>query len=167
LTGEVVGNTASFVFKINNITINNDNNTFNIDSFNIVNNSHANNQKLAPKSNGYFDIVLVPEDVKVSVLYNITFDLSNITNEKIKFDSVINNDTSMPLTRTAQYTYTGVMSLADVTNHTSSTIRVNLRWENDEANNEIDSKMEGTTLEIPVTINLAQYLGEEIIEYTG
>jgi hypothetical protein len=167
LTGEVVGNTASFVFKINNITINNDNNTFNIDSFNIVNNSHANNQKLAPKSNGYFDIVLVPEDVKVSVLYNITFDLSNITNEKIKFDSVINNDTSMPLTRTAQYTYTGVMSLADVTNHLSNTIRVNLRWENDEANNEIDSKMEGTTLEIPVTINLAQYLGEEIIEYTG
>jgi hypothetical protein len=167
LTGEVVGNTASFVFKINNITINNDNNTFNIDSFNIVNNSHANNQKLAPKSNGYFDIVLVPEDVKVSVLYNITFDLSNITNEKIKFDSVINNDTSMPLTRTAQYTYTGVMSLAAVTNHLSNTIRVNLRWENDEANNEIDSKMEGTTLEIPVTINLAQYLGEEIIEYTG
>ena len=59
------------------------------------------------------------------------------------------------------------MSLADVTNHLSNTIRVNLRWENDEANNEIDSKMEGTTLEIPVTINLAQYLGEEIIEYTG
>src|SRR5574344_321766 len=168
LTGNVTAPAAGYIFKINDATINSANSTFVINGLVASGNTHSNNQTLAPSSSAYFDIILEPVSIDVAIRYDITIDFSNLHNDKITFDNIMNFTKSSLLTRTGEFTYTGVIPLVDVTSNTSNTIRTALIWTNDETNNETDSKMMDLgTISVPVSILITQYTGETITEYTG
>ena len=120
--------------------------------------------KLAPGVSGYFDIVIDPTDTDVSVRYDINFDFSEFENTNIVVTSIeeINNKT---IVKTGTNKYTGVIPLSEIKNGVTNTIRVNVKWDNNEDNNEYDSSLgavPNNVKNIPVFINVSQYLGETI-----
>ena len=141
-----------------------------IDNFKMVTNSNVKDGKIAPGTSGTLDLILDPVDTDVSVRFDVSFNKISQA-EQIKLISIEKVDGNTNLIKTAESTYSGVMGLSEITNKTAAvTIRIEIGWENDEANNEIDTKI-GTAqtldLEIPIEINVCQYLGEEIIEFNG
>lgn len=164
ITVEVAAKTASFVLKINDSVINKENNNFIINNLNVYGNKHANPEKIAPGSTAYFDLVFDPESVDTAIRYDITLDFNSITNRKLNFDSIINITKNIPLIRTGEFTYSGVISLEEIKNKEKNTVRTTLIWQNDEANNEEDSKTLGT-INIPVNILITQYMGETLTEF--
>ena len=141
--------------------------TFNVDSINIIDSSNVKEGKLAPSTMGYFDVVIDPSNTSVSVWYVITFDFSSITgNFSVTAIEEVNSGN---LIRTGENTYTKVISLADIKNGTTNTVRVHVKWNNIEENNDVDSVIGSTKnnyINIPVTVIVSQYLGEVIEEYT-
>lgn len=141
--------------------------TFNVDSINIIDSSNVKEGKLAPSTMGYFDVVIDPRNTSVSVRYDITFDFSSITgNFSVTAIEEVNSGN---LIRTGENTYTKVISLADIKNGTTNTVRVHVKWNNIEENNDVDSVIGSTKnnyINIPVTVIVSQYLGEVIEEYT-
>lgn len=141
--------------------------TFTVDSINIIDSSNVKEGKLAPSTMGYFDVVIDPRDTSVSVRYDITFDFSSVTgNFSVTAIEEVNSGN---LIRTGENTYTKVISLADIKNGTTNTVRVYVKWNNIEENNEVDSVIGSTKdnyINIPVTVIVSQYLGEVIEEYT-
>ena len=141
--------------------------TFNVDSINIIDSSNVKEGRLAPSTMGYFDVVIDPRNTSVSVRYDITFDFSSITgNFSVTAIEEVNSGN---LIRTGENTYTKVISLADIKNGTTNTVRVYVKWNNIEENNDVDSVIGSTKnnyINIPVTVIVSQYLGEVIEEYT-
>lgn len=141
--------------------------TFTVDSINIIDSSNVKEGRLAPSTMGYFDVVIDPRDTSVSVRYDITFDFSSVTgNFSVTAIEEVNSGN---LIRTGENTYTKVISLADIKNGTTNTVRVYVKWNNIEENNDVDSAIGSTKdnyINIPVTVIVSQYLGEVIEEYT-
>ena len=141
--------------------------TFNVDSINIIDSSNVKEGKLAPSTMGYFDVVIDPRNTSVSVRYDITFDFSSIIgNFSVTALEEVNSGN---LIRTGENTDTKVISLADIKNGTTNTVRVHVKWNNIEENNDVDSVIGSTKnnyINIPVTVIVSQYLGEVIEEYT-
>ena len=64
------------------------------------------------------------------------------------------------IVHTGTYTYSNIMTLEDIENNETNTIRVYISWINDENNNEKDSelgKVPNNKLEIPVLVEITQY----------
>lgn len=141
--------------------------TFNVDSINIIDSSNVKEGKLAPSTMGYFDVVIDPRNTSVSVRYDITFDFSSVTGNFSVTEIV--EITSGNLIKTGENTYSKFISLADIKNGTTNTVRVHVKWNNIEENNDVDSVIGSTKnnyINIPVTVIVSQYLGEVIEEYT-
>lgn len=141
--------------------------SFTVDSINIIDSSNVKEGKLAPSTVGYFDIIIDPRDTSVSVRYDITFDFSSVTGNFSVTEIV--EITSGNLIKTGENTYSKFISLADIKNGTTNTVRVYVKWNNIEENNDIDSAIGSTKdnyINIPVTVMVSQYLGEVIEEYT-
>lgn len=140
-----------------------------INNFLMSENANVKEGKLAPGVSGSLEIVLDPQDTEVSVRYDIS--LGDIGKEQIKLSSVELIEGAGELVKTAEETYSGIMNLSEITNKTAkATIKLTVLWENNEDNNEEDTAI-GTkkryNLEIPITINVSQYLGEKIDEYVS
>ena len=91
-----------------------------------------------------------------------------LINDKISIVSVEEIESGNTLTRTAETTYTGLISLSDIKAGKTNKIKVRLSWENDENNNQMDTtlgKLKGYTVNIPINVTATQYLGETIEEY--
>ena len=116
---------------------------------------------------GYFDILIDPRNTSVSVRYDITFDFSSFNgNFSI---SNIEEITSGNLVRTGENTYTKVIPISDIKNGVTNTIRVYVKWNNSEENNDVDSAIgmiKNNYFSIPVEVIVSQYLGEVIEKYT-
>ena len=70
--------------------------------------------------------------------------------------------------RTDESTYTGVITLNDIKEKKVNNIRVKITWLNDEENNKADTTMgtiENYKINIPIEVDVTQYLGETIEEY--
>lgn len=159
---------AKWQVKINDDVVNGSSSTFSVDSINWESNGYVLEGKVAPGMNGYFDIIIDPNDTDVSLKYDISFDFSNLQEEQFVINDVVEVN-GRTLVKTGENIYTGVILLEEIKNGIVSTIRVDLSWINDEANNEIDSSLAnvyGTSLDIPVTVTLWQYNNEEIVEYS-
>lgn len=159
---------AKWQVKINDDVVNGSSSTFSVDSINWESNGYVLEGKVAPGVNGYFDIIIDPNDTDVSLKYDISFDFSNLQEEQFVINDVVEVN-GRTLVKTGENIYTGVILLEEIKNGIVSTIRVDLSWINDEANNEIDSSLAnvyGTSLDIPVTVTLWQYNNEEIVEYS-
>lgn len=140
------------------------NETFIVDKINLINNDNVLEGKMAPGSKGYFDIVIDPTDTDTSIRYDISFDFSSL-NDKIVV-SGIEEITSGNLVRTGKNTYSKVITLNEIKNAITNTIRVYIKWDNsdDESDSAIGSVI-NNFINVPVTIAAYQYLGEKIDIY--
>lgn len=149
----------------------NDNNlntteTFTIDNFTFQETDTVAKDKIAPGKLGWFDILIDARDTQVSIIYEITFDFtslpSNITVEKIE---EING---REIIKTGPNTYSNYITLEDINNNLKDTIRVHIKWNNDEENNENDTNIgiiKNNSIKIPVSITVSQYLNDTIEPY--
>lgn len=167
-TDEIVSNdikTAKWNIKINDTLLGNTT-SFVVDGIKIEENDYTKENKLAPGTSGYFDILIDPTDTDVSIKYAISFDFSNVPEGiDVLGVSETSGDT---LIKTGENTYTNVLTLNDIKTGIKNNIRVNFSWNNIETNNIEDSKLGliyNNKIEIPVEIEVLQYLGEEIKEY--
>lgn len=158
-------NIAKWNVMINGKNINNEQ-RFIIDSINILEKGNVKNGKMAPGTEGYFDIVIEPNDTDTSIIYNVTFDFTKV-NGSFKINK-IEEITSGNLIMTGESTYSKVITLDEIKRGVTNTIRVYIKWDNIEENNEEDSQIgltKNNFINIPVIVEVTQYLGEEILEY--
>lgn len=166
---------GEWVIKLNDLDIYAENGAkvqFTLNKFNNFSNEYASPDKIAPSSKGYTDIAINPAGTDVAVRYDIQLDLSSITDKGINAEAwleIQSPTANMQFKRTEENTYSGTISLADVQTNQIATIRCYVEWLNDETKNQQDtvigSKTERETIDIPVTVTVTQYLGEELVEY--
>lgn len=158
-----------------NITVNGEEITtgtetsFVIDQINTTQNDYVKPGKLAPGLSGSFEIAINPQDTNVSVRYDITLNQEELGGSNLSIKSIQEVEKGYELIKTAENTYTGVMTLEDITNRTNHKIKMEIEWVDDGINNENDAeigKNETHKLQIPITVHAIQYLGEEISPLT-
>lgn len=166
---------GAWIVKINgtNIATGTDLQSFTINDLTYNSNDYVLAGKIAPGLLGYFDIEIDATEASVAVRYDVTIDFSSLNlSDSIKFTKLVRvvdgAESEEGITKTAESTYTGVVSLSDIEAGKTNTIRVYLGWEDDGTgtNDEEDSIL-GTNkdaqVSIPVTVKASQYLGETII----
>ena len=159
---------AKWQVQINGDVIDGSSDTFTINSFTWSNSSKVKSGKAAPGLDGYFDIVINPNNTDTSIRYDIEFDFSDLDENQFSIDRIVEID-DKNIYRTGEFTYSNVITLDEIENHDTNTIRTYITWIADEANNENDSKIGfgEKELNIPVKVTITQYTtGDEIEEYT-
>lgn len=156
---------ASWNILINNSNLN-QNKTFTINNFQIDENTTVKNGRIAPGTTGYFDIQIDPSDTDVSIRYDITFDCSklpsNLTVESIE------ETNGYTIVRTDAYTYSNIITLTNIKNGVKNNIRVHIKWQNVEEQNQNDTEIglnKEYILNIPITITATQYFNETLQPY--
>ena len=166
LNVEAGATAGSWNIYINGSNISRTTTTFVIDNVDVSSNTHVASDKMAPGTSAHFDLNVIPTGTDVSVRYDITFDFSELsTSLTVQSISELNGRT---LTRTGENTYSGIILLSEVENDVSSDVRVNILWDNNEANNNVDTiigRNVNGSISIPVQIVVTQYLGETLVEY--
>lgn len=168
---------GAWIVKVNdtNIATEADVQNFTIDALTYNSNDYVLEGKIAPGLLGYFDIIIDATEASVAVRYDVTIDFSKLNlSDSIKFTKLVTVvdgvESEEGITQTEESTYTGVVTLDDISAGKTNTLRVYLSWEDDGTgvNDEADSVL-GTTkdiqVSIPVQVKASQYLGEEILEY--
>lgn len=168
--GSVEQSQANWIIKVNNTNISSGVSTqFAINQIDFSSSTHILPNNIAPGLEGYFYLTIDPTDTDVSVRYNITFDTSVLTNSSITISSIQETQNGRNLIQSDKATYVGIMPLSEVQAGKKDTIKVTVSWTNNEDNNSNDTII-GTTnnpsINIPVTVNVIQYLGETINSYT-
>ena len=140
---------------------------FEVNNFNNFSNTHAAQDKISPGSTGYVDIEINPAGTDVAVRYDIELDLTGVSNLAIeaRLEMASGENT---LVKTGENTYSGTISLADVQAEATATVRCYITWNNDDANNGVDSAAgSNVNLELGLTANVTvtQYLGEDLTPY--
>ena len=176
-TASVEKQAGAWVIKLNNKDISNSNSetTFDIDELIFPENEFVVPGKLAPSSSGYFDVVIDPTGSSVAVRFDVTLDVTGLSAyEAINFTSasrVVNEEeVSEGMVRTADHTYSGIISLDDVKNGIPSTMRFYIGWEEEETEegDESDTQLgnlKDITTKLPVNVVISQYSGETLEEY--
>ena len=166
VSAEVSVNNATWKILINETDITKENTkNFTINQINVTGDTHTEIGKLAPGLSGNFNILIDPTDTDVSIKYEVTFDLTNLDKTKIQIDSIEETILGKELIKTGENTYTGVISLDEINQGIKNEITVNLSWKEDETTNAEDTLIGSNVnsqIEIPVSIKVSQYLGEEI-----
>jgi len=150
------------------ITVNdsliNESSTFTISSVHVSSDSNVREDLFAPGTNGYFEVIIDPNDTDVSIYYEIVCRTDYITNSQIALTR-IENVGKTDLLNIADYTYAGVIPLSDIKNGDVTTLRFHVTWTNNENNNEVDSSYGDSSddFEIPMQITFRQYTGEAIV----
>ena len=168
---------GAWVIKLNDNDISNSNSetTFDIDELTFPENEFVAEGKLAPASSGYFDVIIDPTGSSVAVRFDVTLDVSGLSQyDAINFTAayrVINGEeVSEGMVRTADHTYSGIISLNDVKNGVASTMRFYIGWEEDESEegDEADTQLgniKDISAQLPVNVVISQYSGEQLEEY--
>ena len=156
--------------KINQDIIAGSSSDFTVDTMNWSSSTNVKEGKVAPGMTGYFDITIDPNQTDTSIRYDVTFDFSNLDENQFTIDRIIEVD-NKGIVRTGVNTYSNIITLNEINNHETNTIRVYLTWINDEDNNEKDSelgKVANNVVNIPVTVSASQHFsGETLTPYTG
>ena len=173
-SGTIGKQVGDWVIHVNNsdISSGSSTHTFNIGNFNFLANSYVAPGKLAPDSEGYFDIAIDPSGTSVAIRFDATLDFSELElSDNINFDyacRVVNGveDTSA-MVRTARNTYTGIISLNEVKNNQVVTARFYIIWDGSDnaADMILGTSSEGITLNMPIEVTISQYMGESIVAY--
>lgn len=140
--------------------------TFNIDNFISEEDINAASGKIAPGTSGYFNINIDPSTTQVSIRYDLTFDFSKLDN--LFTITKVEEKNGYNLIKTGPNTYSNVITLNEIKENKTNNIRVHIKWNNNEENNDKDTEIgltENNTLNIPVSITVLQYSGEKIEPY--
>lgn len=155
------------IYLSNNLITNGLSEELNINNFNYSSNEHVNNGYIAPGGSAYFDLVFDATSCDVAVKYDIEFLTDQIDysdNIGISVSEVGTNSTI----KTAENTYSGVISLDSIQNHETVTLRITLNWTDDEDYDEDDTALgmiANNALRVPINVHAVQYLGETIVPY--
>lgn len=159
-----------------NITVNGEDITtgtdaeFAINLIDTTQNDYVKPGKLAPGLSGSFEIAINPQDTNVSVRYDIILNQEELGGNSLTIKSIEEVEKGYELIQTAENTYTGVIPLADIANGVNHKIKLEIEWQDDGLNNESDTqigKNKTHQLQIPITVHVIQYLGEEITPAIG
>lgn len=140
--------------------------TFNIDNFISEEDRTVASGKIAPGTSGYFNINIDPSTTQVSIRYDLTFDFSKLDN--LFTITKVEEKNGYNLIKTGPNTYSNVITLNEIKENKTNNIRVHIKWNNNEENNDKDTEIgltENNTLNIPVSITVLQYSGEKIEPY--
>ncbi len=166
-------NIAKWNIKVNNqLVTGSTSHTFTIDEeyLSVVQNSKVVPKKIAPGTEGNFDIEIFPDGTEVSLRFDIFVDTSQVTNSKIKVNNVVSLTNDVTIIRTQDKVYTGVIPLTDIRAGKTAHLRVTFEWINSDVPEDmrVDTNLalsENAKIEIPVTVDFIQYKGETIEEY--
>ena len=170
-----VGANIQFVNGVWNISVNGTQITkgteaqFIIDQITTTENNHVKPGTLAPGLSGSFDVLINPEDTNVSVRYDVTLNQEELGSSNLKIKSILEIQNGYELIKTAENTYTGIMTLQEIQNGIIHKLRVEVEWADDGSNDENDTELgkgDIQQLQIPISVHVIQYLGEEIIPVT-
>ena len=169
-TGTFENDIGKWIIKVSNKDITTGTSeTIVIDSFVYTANPHVESGYIAPGGSAYFDLVIDATECDVAVKYTLNLDLSETGYEdNIRF--AIDGLDTIGITRTGEHDYTGVISLDDIENEETLSLRIYVYWDNDEDYNEADTEIglvHGNSLKVPIGFHASQYLGEAITPYTG
>lgn len=160
-SGSTEVKTGSWTIKINEKNISNGiTETFTLN--NVIydeSNENIENGYIAPGKSGYFDIVLDPSGTDVAISYEINVRLDECAYPNNIKLSVENTSTGGGV-EVIGNTFKGLISLNDIKNNKTITLKLTLIWENNEEFNESDTNLgtiEANKLKIPITITLNQY----------
>ena len=161
---------AKWEIKVNESLLSGNSSTFTVNNFIWSTSPYVMEGKAAPGLDGYFDIIIDPNDTDTSIRYDVTFDFSNLDNNQFSITEIKEID-DKSIVRTGEYTYSNIITLDEIENSETNTIRVYIEWINDEANNIKDSEL-GTVLNsqlmIPVSVDVTQYIdGDTLTPYIG
>lgn len=161
---------AKWEIKVNDDMLSGSESTFTVNNFTWSTSEYVKEGKAAPGLDGYFDILIDPNDADTSIKYDVTFDFSNLDEDQFEVTEIKEID-DKSIVRTGEYTYSNIILLDDISDGETNTIRVYIEWINDENNNDKDSSL-GTVLNtkilIPVTVNVTQYVdGDTLTPYIG
>ena len=161
---------AKWEIKVNESLLSGNSSTFTVNNFTWSTSPYVMEGKAAPGLDGYFDIIIDPNDTDTSIRYDVTFDFSNLDNNQFSITEIKELD-DKSIVRTDEYTYSNIITLDEIENSETNTIRVYIEWINDEANNIKDSEL-GTVLNsqlmIPVSVDVTQYIdGDTLTPYIG
>ena len=140
--------------------------TFTIDNFISEEDRTVASGKIAPGTSGYFNINIDPSTTQVSIRYDLTFDFSKLDN--LFTITRVEEKNGYNLIKTGPNTYSNVITLNEIKENKTNNIRVHIKWDNNEENNDKDTEIgltENNTLNIPVSITVLQYSGEKIEPY--
>lgn len=140
--------------------------TFTIDNFISEEDSTVASGKIAPGTSVYFNINIDPSTTQVSIRYDLTFDFSKLDN--LFTITKVEEKNGYNLIKTGPNTYSNVITLNEIKENKTNNIRVHIKWNNNEENNDKDTEIgltENNTLNIPVSITVLQYSGEKIEPY--
>lgn len=140
--------------------------TFTIDNFISEEDRTVASGKIAPGTSGYFNINIDPSTTQVSIRYDLTFDFSKLDN--LFTITKVEEKNGYNLIKTGPNTYSNVITLNEIKENKTNNIRVYIKWNNNEENNDKDTEIgltENNTLNIPVSITVLQYSGEKIEPY--
>jgi hypothetical protein len=139
-------------------------NSFIIDNVTYSNSANVENGYIAPGRSGYFDIVLDPSGTNVAVRYDIEIDTTS-GNYPSNITFTVDNLNSSQVVKTGNNTFSGVVSLADISQNKTITLRLNLNWVDNTENDVSDTEkgvVQNNRILIPINVKVSQYLGEEI-----
>lgn len=143
---------------------------FAINNVTVEENEHVKPGNIAPGLTGTFKINIDPENTNVSTRYDIYLDEEKLTNPNIQIKSIKETLNGNELVKTDKNTYTGIIPLEKIQAGTTNEITVEVEWIENEDHNEEDIGL-GTTwdaeYQIPITVHVCQYLGEQLNLYTG
>lgn len=142
------------------------NNEFVIDQINTTQNDYVKPGKLAPGLSGSFELAINPEETNVSIRYDITLNQEELGGSNLSIKSIQETEKGYELIKTAENTYTGIISLDDIKNGAIHKIKMEVEWLDDGLNNENDTELGKDAthqLQIPISFHAIQYLGEEIV----
>jgi len=138
-----------------------------IDSFVYTPNQHVESGYIAPGGSAYFDLVIDATDCDVAVKYTLNFDLSDTDYEdNIRFE--IDGLETIGIVQTGEHDYTGVISLSQIENDETLSLRIYVYWDDDANYNASDTEIGtvyGNSLKVPIGFHAIQYLGETITPY--
>lgn len=173
-TAVVEKQAGAWAIKVNDTDISNSNSetTFNVDNLIFPESAFVAENKLAPGANGYFEIVIDSTGSSVAVRYDVTLVVDNLNIiDSIRFTKacivVDGEEVEEGIIKTGDNTYSGVISLEDVTNEVQTTLRFYIGWEElengqgDIADTEL-GLIKDISTNIPVDVVVTQYLGEPI-----
>ena len=142
---------------------------FIIDQITTTENNHVKPGTLAPGLSGSFDVAINPEDTNVSVRYDVTLNQEELGSSNLKIKSILEIQNGYELIKTAENTYTGIMTLQEIQKGIIHKLRVEVEWADDGSNDENDTELgkgDIQQLQIPISVHVIQYLGEEITPVT-
>ena len=142
---------------------------FEVNLISTTGNNHVKPGTLAPGLSGTFEMAINPEDTNVSVRYDITLNQEKLGDTNLQIKSIKEVENNYQLIKTGENMYTGIIPLQDIQNGIIHKIQMEIEWIDDGLNNEADSELgkDGAELlQIPITVHVIQYLGENITTVT-